>query len=537
MQEVFRPGTKVVTYPENLQGAALGATVVQSSYTEEISRASGKTRRTFVLMLEFIVSVGDTLAFVGISEPYSEFEGSQPLKAFRHRPLATSAQPNVEEARMLQALIVRGMLYAEIATGYHYLQYGPDTFFPVPVTMSSSAGSGGRATRPLQATGRIMVDNTRAGLEGHNPTRGADGASVSVREALRVYEQAKRTGGALPVTTFTINDEDFHHDQLFACWPMVLGFSFSARCWGKLVLVLENTRPIKFQKHAFEQLVLPAEKKELIRACARYAGKADEDGEVDVIANKGGASIFLLYGPPGCGKTLTAEAIAEMLSKPLYTVTAGDLGITAAEVEKTLSQVLQMCAEWNALVLIDEADIFIEARTSQELQRNAIVCVMLRLLEYYSGGLFLTTNRVGNIDPAVSSRITVMLGYEALDFDGRAKVWRNLLLNSKSKHVQKILKTEDLLSQLANYVLNGRQIKNSILLARALAKERGEELSMQLLERAVLAVAGERSAAEQRHRLSSISSDHPHNFSPTPSGAAFRGSVLASPVDRSFVPH
>ena len=58
-------------------------------------------------------------------------------------------------------------------------------------------------------------------------------------------------------------------------------------------------------------------------------------------------------------------------------MTAGDLGITAAEVEKTLGSVLELCQTWDALVLIDEADVFLEARNSSEIQRNALVCVML----------------------------------------------------------------------------------------------------------------------------------------------------------------
>lgn len=190
-------------------------------------------------------------------------------------------------------------------------------------------------------------------------------------------------------------------------------------------------------------MVLAPDKKELIRAVARNAGGSaredddddDDEGEndheeagLDVVANKGGASIFLLHGPPGCGKTLTAEAIAELLRKPLYIVTAGDLGITAAEVEKTLRAVLDLCQTWDALVLIDEADIFLEARTSIEIQRNALVCVMLRLLEYYSGCLFLSSNRsAGGIDAAIASRITVMLGYPPLDPTGRSTVWKNLI--------------------------------------------------------------------------------------------------------------
>ena len=333
-----------------------------------------------------------------------------------------------------------------------------------------------------------------------------------------------------------------------------------------------NCGYIKFQEQAFAQLVLSENKKELIRAVARNAGggtKWDEDDldglegdndddsdddsvQMDVVANKGGASIFLLQGPAGTGKTLTAgkltsltisalavrhwqlidishhtafshhgyspdvffvEAIAQLLKKPLYVVTAGDLGITAAEVEKTLGAVLELCQTWDALVLIDEADIFLEARNSTEIQRNALVCVMLRLLEYYSGCLFLSSNRPAEaIDPAIASRITVMLQYPPLDEVGRGKVWKNLVelvpiqpIDPKTGAVpDRIAKVprraskyrvdfseEDYKSLAAGFKLNGRQIKNSIVLARALARERGSPLSMTVLKRAVTAVAGE----------------------------------------------
>merc|ERR1712029_488175 len=100
----------------------------------------------------------------------------------------------------------------------------------------------------------------------------------------------------------------------------------------------------------------------------------------------------------------------------------------ASDVEKNLGSVLELCQTWDALVLIDEADIFLEARSSTEIQRNALVCVMLRLLEYYFGCLFLSSNRdAKTIDAAIAGRITVMLGYPSLDCNGRAKIWKNLI--------------------------------------------------------------------------------------------------------------
>ena len=207
--------------------------------------------------------------------------------------------------------------------------------------------------------------------------------------------------------------------------------------------------------------------------------------------------------------------MAELLKKPLYVVTAGDLGTTAAELEKSLGGVLDLCSTWDALVLIDEADIFLEARSSTEIQRNALVCVMLRLLEYYSGCLFLSSNRdAKSIDAAIASRITVMLNYPSLDHAGRAKVWKNLVelvpeipvdKNGESSagianNPRKLSKyrvnftDEDYDLLASSYSLNGRQIKNSIVLARALARERGVSLSIEVLQRAVIAVAGDGAA-------------------------------------------
>ena len=102
------------------------------------------------------------------------------------------------------------------------------------------------------------------------------------------------------------------------------GILFTARVWGKLLIglppptavadgVCSNTCGyIQFQQQAFDQLVLAEDKKELIRAVARSSGDDGNDDEetvgLDVVANKGRAKIFLLHGPPGCGKTLSSCA-------------------------------------------------------------------------------------------------------------------------------------------------------------------------------------------------------------------------------------
>ena len=90
--------------------------------------------------------------------------------------------------------------------------------------------------------------------------------------------------------------------------------------------------------------------------------------------------IILLEGPPGTGKTLTAESVAEAMQAPLYTMSAGELGTQANIVEKHLSDILKMATMWKAILLIDEADIFMEERSPYDLERNELVSSEFYLL-------------------------------------------------------------------------------------------------------------------------------------------------------------
>lgn len=70
--------------------------------------------------------------------------------------------------------------------------------------------------------------------------------------------------------------------------------------------------------------------------------------------------------------------------------------------------------KWNCIVLIDEAEVFLEQRSLDNVERNVLVSVFLRVLEYYEGILILTSNRVGTFDEAFKSRILLSLDYDNL---------------------------------------------------------------------------------------------------------------------------
>jgi hypothetical protein len=160
--ELFSPGSKLICYPEGMEGSPLGCSCVQSWYSEENNPATNKIKRRFVLVLEFVVSVGDELVFVAATDVYPEFHDASrnaPIKDLTHRKLS-----DLDDEVLLQRLQQRGEFYASVATKNHYLEYHPDSFFPI-----ISGGFKSNAVRPLPKGGRVMVDVKHGILEGHIP--------------------------------------------------------------------------------------------------------------------------------------------------------------------------------------------------------------------------------------------------------------------------------------------------------------------------------------------------------------------------------
>jgi ATP-dependent 26S proteasome regulatory subunit len=89
----------------------------------------------------------------------------------------------------------------------------------------------------------------------------------------------------------------------------------------------------------------------------------------DVIIGKGQGLIILLSGPPGTGKTLTAEAVADKTHRPLLYLHAEDLGINAATLGANVKKMFEMATDWDAVILLDEADVFMAERHPTDIHR------------------------------------------------------------------------------------------------------------------------------------------------------------------------
>ncbi|KAK7451696.1 hypothetical protein VKT23_012375 [Stygiomarasmius scandens] len=268
---------------------------------------------------------------------------------------------------------------------------------------------------------------------------------------------------------------------------IVHGFNLESKHW--ISMLIEKLGPVSFDEDAWNHLVLDLKVKTLIKGLVEVTRQQYVPPEVminDVIRGKGGGLVCVLHGPPGTGKTLTAEAVAELLHRPLYIAGATELTTDPSELEKTLSRILDLATAWDAVVLVDEADVFLEQRGLHELARNSLVSAILRLLEYHQGVLFLTTNRITTFDPAFMSRISIAIKYPELDHSSRFTIWSKFFelagykirdLSDSSAGSSSFTRAD--VEVLASKPFNGRTIKNLVRTAQALALASNSALTLE----------------------------------------------------------
>jgi hypothetical protein len=221
-----------------------------------------------------------------------------------------------------------------------------------------------------------------------------------------------------------------------------------------------------------DKLVLPTEQRALIDILLAQK----EGGFKDIIQGKGAGAVILSAGPPGTGKTLTAEAYAEVTARPLYTVQCSQLGTNPNHLEDNLLKTFARSDRWNAILLLDEADVYVAER-GNNLVQNAIVGVFLRTLEYYKGTMFMMTNRADLVDDAIASRCIARIEYAVPSVEAQTRIWKILADNTRAEIAPKVIAA----FARAHPELSGRDVKNLLKLAMLISDARGEPITEKLL--------------------------------------------------------
>ncbi|KAJ3257001.1 hypothetical protein HK103_004984 [Boothiomyces macroporosus] len=441
LQELYKPG--MIVRGMTSLGVPAGFKVVQSYYQEH--RTLFGFEQSFHLELQFVATLGDDFAVIQFEAVISRWMGDA------NRKLSDMFYAPVD-GELMQKFENSGKKYVLLGTGgSKYLHHDPGCVFLHAAGVKNHSKLSG-ASAVLNVSGRILIDTVKGSSLGHHASHGMDDATHALIEITGRYKRFQNEQKSLgqkiqnPDGIFIILSVPT--ELLSITWPALVGFSFSSKSWCHVLV--GGLSEIKYNDTAFDELVLDPKRKKLIKALVKFGGEQFED----IIQGKSGD------------------------------VTMGELGTDPETMETRLQEILDLCSGWNALTLIDEADVFLEKRASSDILRNTMVCVMLRLLEYHQGILFLTTNRVTEFDPAFESRVTVALRYDQLTVSARIQVWKNLIDRlTIPKKVESIN-----WDKLGEYVLNGRQIKNAVRLAVALALDGKQPLDHDLLEE-TLAIA------------------------------------------------
>ncbi|KAL8668776.1 MAG: hypothetical protein Q9168_006612 [Polycauliona sp. 1 TL-2023] len=358
---IFEPGTTVFTVDDK-ENRALR--LRSESY---ISTQCGPA---YCLDCEYVDWDGEHFGLASSRKLIYEFVGTRPITKLTAFPL--KYHENLAEVK--KELIDRGKLF-ETLSGYHYKHY-----------KGVAVGQGAWGPVKYNVDSRIILDTYAWNRFNPNRQVSLNALTSPAHQAFDdddddEYSDDEYGGDSMDDILGREIDQpgqartqSLTKDQLLLCSATLKGYSLKNKKW--LSFSISSVSEIKWNDSAFESLVLPSDHKELILALTE-SQVANKDSFDDVIQGKGRGMIMLLSGPPGVGKTLTAESVAENMRAPLYMMSAGDLGLDSHNVESSLSNVLEMSTKWNAVLLLDEADVFLEQRSAHDWERNKLVSIRI----------------------------------------------------------------------------------------------------------------------------------------------------------------
>lgn len=249
-----------------------------------------------------------------------------------------------------------------------------------------------------------------------------------------------------------------------------------------------STKSVRIQPvYQWDDLVLPDEQKELLKnACnqVKYRNVVYGDWGFGEKLSYGKGISMLFAGPPGTGKTMSAEVVANELKLDIYKIDLSQVvSKYIGETEKNLKEIFEQAQQTNAILFFDETDALFGKRSqvkdARDKYANIEVAYLLQKMEEHKGITILATNFLENIDEAFLRRISYVIHFPFPDVVQRGKIWRKMFPKQTPMN-------EDIdFAFLAEKIpVAGGNIKNIVLSAAFLAAELGERIGMRHLIKA-----------------------------------------------------
>ena len=232
-------------------------------------------------------------------------------------------------------------------------------------------------------------------------------------------------------------------------------------------------------RYRWDDLVLapgPRSMLEEIRARVTHRSLVYEHWGFDNKLAMGKGLHLLFSGPPGTGKTMAADVLANEFEMSLYKI---DLSTVVSkyigETEKNLSEIFHEGESSNAILFFDEADALFgkrsEVKDAHDRHANIEVSYLLQRMEQYAGIVILSTNFRRNMDDAFTRRLHFCVDFPLPDKPERLRIWQKIWPEKLPREAS--LDLEFLAERLQ---ISGGYIRNIALGAAFLAAEEARQL-------------------------------------------------------------
>lgn len=234
-------------------------------------------------------------------------------------------------------------------------------------------------------------------------------------------------------------------------------------------------------RYHWDDLILPPEPKEQLKnACnqMKYRHIVYEDWGFEKKLSYGKGLSMLLSGPPGTGKTMSAQVVAREMHLELYKIDLSQIiSKYIGETEKNLNEIFREAEMSNVILFFDESDALFgkrsEVKDAHDRYANIETSFLLQKVEEYAGVSILATNYLQNVDQAFLRRINFIIEFPFPNKEYREKIWLSIF--PAGAPLNQDIDFEFIADR---FEVAGGSIKNIAVSAAFLAAEQGEPIGM-----------------------------------------------------------